>query len=411
MQDQRARLQADARVQALSGRVLWVIVTLGALVTVGFAVAVLTAAFLITSEDGTRALSMDMRVFWAAARLATQGEALAAFDMERLGAVHNVATSEWMPWLYPPGYLLLILPLGLLSFAGALLATTLVSLLAVALAVRPFIAGTPAVWLAMIVAPAYLPALIIGQNSLLWLAGLLAALAALRAGRWTLAGILIGLLTLKPQLGVMIPIALLAAGCWRTILAATITALALAALPTLVFGAEYWPLLAKQLQAQSARLMETIEYLTLMVGPFYLMTLAGLAPELGLKLQWVITAAMGAMVFLLWRKPGLDFDAKAAALLLAILLSAPYLWYYEAALMAAVGLFLVRAGVLSAHGLKGALLLLLWLGAGLLGVNAFVDFADSRAIGAVIVTPVLMASVAVLLRHAFAGPRGAVPAA
>jgi arabinofuranan 3-O-arabinosyltransferase len=349
-----------------------------------------------------------MRVFWAAARLAAESEALAAFDMARLGAVHNVATSEWMPWLYPPGYLLVILPLGFLSFSGAFLAVTLVSALAIALAVRPFVTGSPAVWLAMVLAPAYLPALIIGQNSLLWLAGLLGALAALRAERWVLAGLLIGLLTLKPQLGLLIPVALLAAGCWRTILVAGAVTLALAILPTLVFGTGYWGLLVAQLQAHSAKMMETIPFLTLMVSPFTLAVQGGLAPDLGLKLQWAVTAAMAGLVFGLWRKPTLSYDAKAAGLILAILLSAPYLWYYEAAMMAAVGLFLLRAGVLSAQGWRGALLLLLWLGAALLGVNAFLDFADNRAIGAVIVTPVLVASLATLMIQVLSVPRGAV---
>jgi arabinofuranan 3-O-arabinosyltransferase len=410
MQDHQARLQADARVQALSGRVVWLVVTLGALVTAGFTLAVLATAFLITSEDGTRALSIDMRIFWAAARLAAEGEALAAFDAERLGAVHNVGISDRMPWLYPPGYQLLILPLGWLSFAGAFLVMTLASVLAIALAVRPFIAGSRAAWLAMVLAPAYLPALIIGQNSLLWLAALLAALAAMRAGRWILAGVLIGLLTLKPQLGVMIPVALLAAGCWRTILAAAATAILLAALPTLLVGPDYWALMVPQLQAHSAKLMETIELLTLMVGPFYLMVLAGLAPAFALKLQWGITAAMALCVYLLWRRADVGFDAKAAGLLLAILLSAPYLWYYEAAMMAAVGLFLVRAGVLSGRGLGAGLLVLLWLGAGALGVNAFLDLVDNRMIGAVLVTPVLLASLATLLAHALSAPRGTVPA-
>lgn len=406
MQDRAARLQADARVQALSGRAVWLIVALGTLVTALFTLAVLATAFIVTSEDGTRALSMDMRVFWAAARLAIDGAPLAPFDNVQLGAVHNVAVHEWMPWLYPPGYLLLILPLGLLSFAGAFLAMTLASLAAIALAVRPFVAGSPVAWLAMVAAPAYVPTLILGQNSLLWLAGLLAALAALRAERWVLAGVMVGLLTLKPQLGLMIPFALLAAGYWRTILAATATALILAILPTLFFGVEYWGLFAAQLQTQSARMMETLPFLTLMVSPLYLMILAGVAPDLGLTVQWGLTAAMAGLVVYLWRKPGLSFDARAAGLVLAILLSAPYLWYYEAAMMAAAGLFLLRAGALSPRGPGGVLLVLLWLGACLPAFNAFLDLVDNRRIGAVLVTPLLLASLAALLAHVRSAPLG-----
>ena len=61
------------------------------------------------------------------------------------------------------------------------------------------------------------------------------------AGR-SLAGVLFGLLTFKPQLGVLIPVALVAAGLWRAIAAAAcVTALARVVASGLVFGFDVWP--------------------------------------------------------------------------------------------------------------------------------------------------------------------------
>lgn len=399
MQTSAAIETADARVRALVGKRLSQLVFLSVGLTLVFALAILRNAFFETSEHGTRALAMDFRVFWAAARLALAGEPLAVFDLQRLGAEHAVQPDMWMPWLYPPGYLVLVMPLGALSFPWALAMQNLASVVLMALAVRPFVAGSRAVWVAMALAPAYLPTLLIGQNSLIWLAVLLAALAALRAGHWVLAGIFIGCLTLKPQLGLMIPFALLGAGLWRTIFAATLTALLLAALPTLAFGPDYWPLLGEKLSEHTARLLDALQWQRLMVGPIYLLALAGLPAKLALAVQWILSALLAGFLVLLWRSRLIGFDAKAAGLLIAILLTAPYLWYYEAAMLAAIGLFFVRAGILGASPVHRVLLVLLWSGTGFQAMSIFLRLGDGRLFGAGLVTPLLLISLALLLRH------------
>ena len=399
MQSLQDQATADARVRALSGKRSTQVIFVGVGLTVIFMLSILMTAFTVTSEDGVRALATDYRVFWAAGRLAMEGEFLAPFDMQRLGAVHDVAPQEWMPWLYPPGYLLLIAPLGAPSYAVSFLAFVLLSVAAIVWAVRPFVAGSRAALVALSLSPAYLPALLLGQNSLIWFAVLLAALAALRAERWVAAGVLIGCLTLKPQLGVMIPIALLAAGLWRTILAATAMTLVLAVLPTLVTGVGYWRLFLDRLVEQGDRLIFSIGTLDLMVGPFYLMVRLGLPTDAALVLQAGIALLSAVAIFLVWRAPGLSFDAKAATLLTGIFLSASYLWYYEAALMALVGLFLLRAGILQKRPADMILLTVLWFGAGLQAMNIFVDLGDERFPWAILNTPTMFACLALCLAH------------
>lgn len=406
MQDQPSRLAADARLRALHGRLLWLVVLAGVTVTVLFAQTILQTSFLLTDTPETVAIEVDYRVFWAAAKLALQGEPLAAFDTARLGEIHKVDPEAFMPWLYPPGYLVFLMPFGTLSFSTGFLVFTLLSILLMGLATRSFSAGVVPVWLALTLAPAYVPTLIIGQNNLIWLAGFLAALAALRDGRWVLAGICIGCLTLKPQLGLLLPVALLAAGLWRTILVAALTAAVLALIPTLMFGVEYWTLLADRLAEMGESLIFSLHGLFLMVGPLYLMNLLGLAPETALRLQWGIVALAAVCVALLWRSNRIGFDAKAAGLMLAMLLSAPYLWYYEAAMMAPIGLFMTRAGILGRTPPQLALLLCLWLGGVLLALNAFLDFADGRMLGAILITPILTTSLILVLIHPFAARRG-----
>ncbi len=391
----------------MSGKLGWLIAFLGAGATLCFVAAILMTAVILTSETGVRALNMDFRVFWAAARLALSGDALAVFDQARLSAEHGVGTETRMPWLYPPGALTLVLPFGALSFSAAFVLWTVLSLTLLALALLPFIGGSRPLWIAAALAPAYLPALVIGQTSLLWMAGLVAALAALNARRWVLAGVLIGCLTLKPQLGMMIPIALFAAGAWRTMFAATATAIILAGLPTLLYGIEYWLLLSAVIAEQGQIMIAQIGKLDLMVGPLALLASLGVPPDLAIKLQWLISAGSGLAVFLLWRSSRIGPDVKAAGLLSAILLSAPYLWYHEVALMAGIGLFLLRAGILTANPAQFLLLVLFWLGAGLQAINVFLDFTSQGLIGAVLITPVLVAGLVLCLLHLAAANRAA----
>jgi hypothetical protein len=187
----------------------------------------------------------------------------------------------------------------------------------------------------------------------------------------------------------MIPVALLAAGQWRTILAAGATAILLAALPTLVVGPEYWHLLAERLGQHADRMVSLVGELPLTVGTVHFMTMLGLGPSVALALQWGVVAVAAVSVFLFWRSDRITFDAKAALLLIAILLSAPYLWYYEAAMTAVAGLFLLRAGILTRRLPHLCLLVLLWIGAGLQSLDLVFPALDDRYLGALIVTPVL----------------------
>lgn len=399
----------DGRLLPFRGKRGQQLAFVAAAATMAFVGSILWDAFANTGGSGPRALSIDFRVFWAAGQLALQGEPLAALDPVRLDAMHGVDVEGWMPWLYPPAYLMLVTPFGAMSFSAAFILSTVLSIGLVAWALRPFVGGVVPLWIAMALAPAYAPALMIGQNSVFWLAGLLAALAALRSQRWVLAGVFIGLLTLKPQLGLMIPVALLAIGAWRTILAAIATTLILALVPTGLYGSEYWPLLRDGIAAHGERALQMIGTVDLMVGPISLLAALGVPPPLALRVQWAFTALCAVLVFVLWRSRSASFDLKAAGLLAAVLPASPYVWHYETALMAAIGLFLVRAGVLGQRPLDLAVFGLLWLGGVLVVVNGSFDLVDGTWVGAALITPLLLGILALCVYRAVVRPITALP--
>ncbi len=135
------------------------------------------------------------------------------------------ATARDLPFAYPPSMFLVIWPLALLPPAAAELVWLGASLGAIVWAYRD--RGQDARWSAATavfaaIAPSTLAALYHGQVSLLVAACLIGGWR-LVARRPVLAGVLFGLATVKPQLGFLVPIALVSGGYWRAILTAALT--------------------------------------------------------------------------------------------------------------------------------------------------------------------------------------------
>lgn len=342
--------------------------TVGAkpLVFAALSVLVIAAVTLFTrlaeaQAVGQPTVPVDFTVFWTAARMFLSGDTPALLAATELAGFAD-GQDQWMPWLYPPGYLMLISPLGMLPYGAAWVGSSALSLVALALALRPFAAVSVPVWLAATLSAGALPALTLGQNSILWLAALVGAMALLRADRPVLAGGLIGLMTLKPQLGPLLAVAMLAGGHWRVVASAALTAVLLAVLPTLVLGTAYWSDLAAMLSRHSARVYALADTAPHMASLFALLLWLGLAKPLALALQWAVFALLIGAVAVTWRKP-VALDLKIAVLLAALPLSSPYLWQYEAAALPLAALFLLRAGVLRPTLTHGVLILLLWAAA------------------------------------------------
>jgi len=397
---------ADARLAIFDSRRGRQLGLLGSLVTVMFGAIFIIGDIVEVNQTGLISVSVDFYVFWAAAKLALQGLPLDAFDVTRIAEMAAVPHDDWMPWAYPPGFLLLMMPLGLLPFAPAWAAFMAVSVAALLLATRPFAAGRTQVLLGTALAPAMLPCLLVGQTTILWLAGLMAALAALRAEKPLLAGIFIGLLTLKPQLGLLIPFAFIAAGQWRAILSAALTTLLLAALPTALFGTAYWPEMLAMMREHGDTVRGAIGDLTLMISAYATFTFLGVAESAALAAQWTLTALCAAAVFLTWRRPSTSFDLRAATLLCAIPLASPYLWHYESALLAPAALFLTRAGVVTLQRPLTVLLgLAMWLS---LGPSALVLLKSGAAdVFRPVFLPLALAALLTCLWHALLRPRPA----
>ncbi len=191
---------------------------------------------------------LDFMVFWRAARAALAGDVALLADGARFTAALNQELGHWLsaplplhPWVYPPHFLLLLLPWGLLPFPAAYglfvavtFALAAVALLAGERGMRRAILGA-----GLALAPAAALTAISGQNAFLS-AALLVGGFRLLATRPTLGGALLGVLTVKPQLFLVVPVALIAARAYRALGACVLTAAAFVGASIIAFGAAPW---------------------------------------------------------------------------------------------------------------------------------------------------------------------------
>jgi hypothetical protein len=181
---------------------------------------------------------------WAGPQIAFRGHVMTLYDLEAYPKAISRLFGHTLPfhnWSYPPFSLLLYWPLGQAPYFVALGTWTIGLFAAYAFVASRFVAPANrlAMVLALVCAPACLVNVVGGQNGFLTATLFLGAILALDR-RPILAGMLIGLLTLKPQLGLVLPLALLSLRAWRTIASTLVTIIVLVAVSMAAFGLEPW---------------------------------------------------------------------------------------------------------------------------------------------------------------------------
>ncbi len=286
----------------------------------------------------------DFVVFWQAAQTALAEKPLiyefAEFN-RRLGLSFPAHEGFGLGWQYPPTMFALLSPLTGAPYLAAYFAW-------VGALGGAFLAFCHRLWatrrtlLFVAASPAAFQATITGQTGFLT-ASLFAAAAYYAKSRPILAGVAAGLLTVKPQLGLLIPIAFAAAGCWRAFAAAAATSLALLAFAYGLYGSAPFIAFFEAIGAHSDRLDAAgfpVYKLTSVYGFFMcLKAPAGLA----MAAQAMASLAIAVFVFLVWRRTD-DLLARVGVLTIGALLTSPYAFYYEMPLVIPALVLLARRG-------------------------------------------------------------------
>lgn len=320
-------------------------------VTIAYAAAFCIAALVIIfSTDGIvlserGVIGGDFLVFYTAGEAARAGQALAAYDFDAFDAMMKARAP--LPfigfmWQYPPTAFFLVIPFSLLPYKAAYILWCAAGWAVMAHALRMLEFRGPSLRLAAL-SPFCLNVLDNGQMSLAT-SGLLFLAAYDPKRRWLAAGIAAGLLTIKPQLGLLLPVAFVACGAWRAIAVAAATAVLLHAPSLAVYGVEGW----RAAMDAVLRLNADVTGAAQIAPPIGMTTLFAqlrvlrIDSEVASVVQYAFSFLIACAVFFVWRRPG-DPLGKAALVGAGALLAAPYAYSYEMAALVLAGAYLVRA--------------------------------------------------------------------
>ena len=320
----------------------WVVTTAIALLFMAYAAFGIFAAY----KDGR---ATDFLSYWAAARMTLAGEAASAYEIDAHHRVEETVApmgDVQIPFPYPPPFLFFVAPFGLLKFWAAL---------------AGWVAATGAFYVFMCRRIAPLPYSIahpaaainglVGQNGLLttgifiWGTGVLDK-------RPFLGGAILGLLIIKPQLTLLLPVAVIAGRYWTAIGGAALSVALLLLAAVLAFG-------TASFSGFFAILPQYVFYLQ--TGGFGWQKLAsvfafcrslGIPQTAAYVIHWLVAAIAAAVTARAW---WLKFDTRVPVLAAATLLMPPYIWPYDSLLL------IIPAGRLIATGRGRWTIPLLWL--------------------------------------------------
>ena len=252
--------------------------------------------------------------------------------------------------LYPPQLSIFLVPLSFLSYGWALIAWWACSGAAYGICcyavwrmcpkLRPF-GGTVAV--AAIAAPAFFNLIAWGQISAVALACFTLTFWLLRGRREFLAGIFLGCLIFKPQLGLAAAVVFLATGAWRAIAGAILSGAAQLGFGILYLGTDplrKWFHVLWNVR-KIARAFEPRPHQTHCLRTFWEMLVPWSSVSTGLYLVSAIVVL--AVLIQAWRRgEKVALELRYSLLLLATVLVSPHLTVYDLVILAPAILLLTE---------------------------------------------------------------------
>lgn len=309
-----------------------------------FAAGLILQVWLVAPDGALR--RNDFLAFWVAARMAFAGDAGAAYDPAHFMAAYEAVggTGFILPlgWHNPPSFLLLLAPLGLLPYVPAFVAWLVGTALLFTWAIGQVLRGVPGAGAVALAFPATFLCVWEGQNAFLVAALFGAALARLET-KPMLAGLFIGLLSVKPQFGVLLPLLLAVGGHWRCFAAATATVGAMVLLSAVWFGTSAWLAFFPSLAASRDAYLGDFVPDTLQTVYGVIARMIG-SRSLAAAVHGAAAIGVAAVVVALWRRPA-SLEVRAAAAIAASFLVTPYAFPYDAVAVTMGAAFLARAAL------------------------------------------------------------------
>ncbi|QGZ60357.1 glycosyltransferase family 87 protein [Paraburkholderia acidisoli] len=272
---------------------------------------------------------MDFRTFWMASRLWLEGTPLKAYSFDALTQTAKriqPLLPDAAPFFYPPNFLLLLRPLALVPCSVSSLAFTALTtgvfvylvrkILPMRAALLPIFAFS-GMWLNMAQ----------GQNACLTASFALGAFLLLEK-RPVLAGVCIGMLSIKPHLAILFPVALACAGMWTAFAAAAVTVVLFTGLSVVVFGPEAFPAFLQGMHLARSGLESGALPWGRMASFFATLRLVHVPVFYAYLGQACLAIVATVTVAWVWRR-STDLALRATALIAGTFMISPYLYNYD----------------------------------------------------------------------------------
>lgn len=338
----------------------WLLLGAIPLLSLGYA-ALDSSAFWSGAMSRGQIVGRDFVIFWGAAVMLWRGDALLLFDSAAfLPGLNQIIgqTLAFNPYPYPPNSIFVVWPVGLFPYVVALplwLGGTFAFLVTLLRRSRLEWLGI----VALLFSPASIVNICSGQNGFLSTALLCGGLLALER-KPLLAGVLIGILSFKPQLGLLLPLLLIAGGHWRSFAMASLTVLLLVAGTLPIVGTDGWWLYLSKSMPQQMDFLQHGSGFFQQMSPTYFMTVRLMDGSLTTAWWAQAVAAIivaGASLWVFRQK--ITHDLKVAVILSATALFSPYLLTYD--LMIVPVAILLAARSASWHWSEMGVFILAWV--------------------------------------------------
>ena len=315
-----------------------------------FAVMLVVAVtFFFGAKNGVDAhgkpLGYDFITYYAASKMALSGHAADAYSVPAIAAVEHAivpASADKFAWYYPPTFYLLIVPLSLMPYLVALFVFVALGFAAYLFVVRKVIRGKEAMWCLAGFSGLWLN-LLQGQNGFLTAAIAGGALLAMEEHP-VLAGVLVGMLAIKPHLALLFPVALIAARMWKTFAVASVTTVAFVALGTGVLGEATLKACVGSFATARMYLENGQLPWAKMPTVFAMLRTAHVPVRAAYAVHALVALAAVVAVWRVWSRC-CDWQLRGAALMTATFLVSPYVFDYDMAWLAFPIAWMVLAGM------------------------------------------------------------------
>lgn len=273
-------------------------------------------------------IGADYIAYWSASQMADQGLLADSYTLDKIAPIQQLAapvTSAWH-WLYPPTFAALLAPITTSDYRLSLALFSICSLLLFALSIRCI--APPSRFLpALLLAPAIFINLGNGQNAALT-AGIAALGLSIMHSQPLMAGLMLGMLTFKPQLALPLLVLLMLHREYLVIVGAIVMTTLLGILSILLYGAATWSAWLEALQLANQLNSEGQLPWHKMSSLFSFLMAIGYS-----ALFAQISQAVFSMVALLWTWHRFRHAAKSrlrlAAWCAACLTLSPHLFNYD----------------------------------------------------------------------------------